>query len=396
MAVRSVQLPIGSIFASRYEIVGELGRGGMSVVFDALDRERRQAVALKVLSPDIGLLPEMARRFACEIPAAARIRQPNVCHIYAWGQHGPLRYIAMERVSGHDLGHVLARDGAFPARAAFDLALQIARGVQALHGHGILHRDIKPRNVMCASDGRARLMDFDIAKHCADGAITHNDAGFGTPEYASPEQALGHAVDFRSDLYSLGVVIFEIFAGVVPFRGPSAAETTRLHRHAPPPLDGPDAPPLPATLVPILRRALAKRPHDRYKNVKGLAEALRLARAATPRDVPGAVRRPSARRVSPTSPTLTRALPALLSALNERDETRRPAVARTSRPLDPEGRQAILTLLDTLVPAEEQQHPQVQGVRALIQALGDPRHDVRREASDTLTAMAASSDRPRG
>jgi len=388
---RPVDLAVGSVFASRYEIRGKLGRGGMSVVFDAFDRQRGEAIALKVLSPDLGMLPEMVRRFASEIPAAARIRQANVCHIYGWGQHGNLRYIAMERVTGDDLGRVLARDGAFPTHEAFELALQIARGVQALHTHGILHRDIKPKNVMRGQDGQLRLMDFDIAKHCADGHLTDNESGFGTPEYASPEQASGRPVDFRSDIYSLGVVIFELFTGCVPFRASTSIETVRLHLHVPPPLEGPSAPPLPPGLIPILRRALAKDPDDRYQHVKGLAEALRLALAVTPPDLPGAVRPRSNATVSATAPTLTRALPALLSALNERDKTVLHARKAPPPPLDDDARKAIAALLDNLIPAEEAAHPQVEGVRALIDALGDDDGKVRQQAAQALVKMAPSS-----
>lgn len=125
-----MELQPGTLFAARYEVRRVIGRGGMSVVFEAHDNEREELIALKVLSAELSALPEMERRFASEIPASARIRQANVCHIYDWGQEDGLRYIAMERVPGDDLGRTLLRQGAFPIDVAFDLAIQLARGVQ--------------------------------------------------------------------------------------------------------------------------------------------------------------------------------------------------------------------------------------------------------------------------
>ena len=211
---------------------------------------------------------------------------------------------------------------------------------------------------MYGSDGRVRLMDFDIARQCATGESIDTDAGFGTPEYASPEQALGGAVDFRSDIYSLGIVIFELFAGAVPFRAATSVETVRLHIRAPIPVEGPDAPALPPPLIPILRKALAKEPEQRYKNIRRVVEALRLAQAMTRpgslSSVPPLRRRA---RASPTAPTvqrpgrvpdLSQAVPALLSALNEKDETMRWSRSVAAAPLDASARDAICALLETL------------------------------------------------
>jgi serine/threonine protein kinase len=385
--MQTVDLPPGTLFASRYEVRRVIGRGGMSVVFEAHDNEREELVALKVLAPDLSLLPEMERRFASEIPAAARIRQTNVCHIYDWGLEDGLRYIAMERVPGDDLGRTLLRDGAFPIPLAFDLAIQLARGVQALHAAGILHRDIKPKNVVRGLDGELRIMDFDIAKHCIEGQDLAHEAGFGTPEYASPEQACGGPVDFRSDIYSLGVVIFELFTGRVPFRASTSVETVKLHLHAPVPLEGPDAPPLPRALVPILRRTLAKERDHRYKTVKGLAEALRLARSVTaPDEIPPRPRGDAT--VSSSAPTVARALPALLSALNPKDKTVRWTPKAGPPLLDTKTRLAIAALLDTLKEEEATgAEPRASGIRALLEALGNEDDRVRQDAALALTQM---------
>jgi serine/threonine protein kinase len=291
----------GTVIASRYEIAAPLGRGGMSVVFEAYDRVRKETVALKVLRPELGALPEMERRFACEIPMAARIRQQNVCHVFDCGAEGDLRFIAMERVRGEDLAALLAREGALPRDRAFDVAIQLGHGIQALHVAGIVHRDVKPKNVMCGEDGRVRIMDFDIARQCHS-RDPEDDTVFGTPEYASPEQVCGDAADYRADIYSLGVVTFELFTGRVPFRGITSVETVRLHVTAPPPLEGPGSEGLPLPVVPVLRRTLAKDPGERYTTARAVVEALRLARSMT---LPGGEvpRRSPAPAVSPTSST---------------------------------------------------------------------------------------------
>ena len=391
--VTGLSLAPGTVVASRYEIRGTLGRGGMSVVFEAHDRERDETIALKVLSRELGALPEMKRRFASEIPAAARIRQANVCHIYAWGEDAGLRYIAMEYVHGEDLARVIGRDGAFPTDLAFDLGIQLGRAVQALHAHGILHRDIKPKNVMLGEDGQIRIMDFDIVKHCVDGGPAEPEAGFGTPEYASPEQACGGAVDFRSDIYSVGVVVYELFSGRVPFRASTSVETVRLHVHMPVPLEGPDAPPLPRAVIPVLRKALAKDAAQRYTTIKGFVEALRLARSMTPADkAPEPVRGDA--DASPTAPTVARSLPALLAALNEKDKTVRWSEKSARPPLDTKTRLAIAALLETLSDEEEKdpaQAPRTHGIRALLEALGDEDEEVRRHAVYELKKLAARS-----
>jgi serine/threonine-protein kinase len=396
-------IPAGTLLAGRYEVRLPLGRGGMSIVYDAYDRTRREIIALKIMQPGIGALPEMERRFATEIPMAARIRQANVCRILGCGEDDGLRYIAMEKIEGNDLARVLAGQGAFPAREAFDVAIQISRGVQALHAAGILHRDIKPKNIMYGADGRVRLMDFDIARQCVAGECIESEAGFGTPEYASPEQACGGAVDFRSDIYSLGVVIFEIFAGAVPFRGATSVETVKLHMKAPLPLEGPAAPRLPMAVIPVLRKALAKEPEHRYKNVRGLVAALRLAQSVTsPTGPTEAVR--GRRRASPDSttttgprraidPGLADAVPALLAALNERDKTVRWAEAWRAAPLDTATRAAIGALLETLSVRAGTSTPAApdHAVAGLIETLGHSAANERARAVVALGDAGASA-----
>jgi serine/threonine-protein kinase len=272
----------GAVLASRYQILSPLGKGGMGIVYKAHDRELDEAVALKVLRGDLEAGQEMARRFRSEIKLARKVRHRNVCAIHEFGQEAGLLFIAMELIDGQDLKHVLLRQGPFAPAHAYDLAAQIADGLQAIHDEGIIHRDLKTTNVMVDERGVVRLMDFGIAKQWQ----AHSEAGLtgtgqvvGTPEYMSPEQVQGQSLDFRSDIYSLGIVVFELFTGHVPFRGDTPAATILKHLREPPPLSGPSASALPTDVVPVLRKALAKNPADRFPKAKLMAQALRQAGA---------------------------------------------------------------------------------------------------------------------
>ena len=289
----------GTLFASRYEILASLGQGGMGVVYKARDRELEDVVALKVLRADVAGTPEMERRFRSEIKLARRVSHRNVCRLHDYGSAEGQRYVCMAYVEGVDLKRVLASRGALPPDGAYDVCAQVADGLQAIHDEGIVHRDLKSSNIMIDPRGVARLMDFGIAKSLDPGlahGVTATGVIVGTPEYMSPEQALGGRVDTRSDLYSLGIVIFEAFTGHVPFRGDTPVATILLHVQQPPPLEGPGAAGLPREVVPLLRRALAKSPGGRPAAAREIAEGLRAAWGA--RAGPGAVT-----PVSP--PTLT-------------------------------------------------------------------------------------------
>jgi len=299
----------GTLIASRYRILAPLGRGGMGADYRAHDEVLDEEVALKILRPEVAGTPEMAARFRSEIKLARRVSHWNVCRIHEYGEEGGLQYISMELISGATLKDRL-RSGPLPSDQAFDVAIQIAEGLAAIHKVGIIHRDLKSPNVMIDGEGTAKVMDFGIAKPASvgtDGAST----GYvlGSPEYMSPEQARGRRADFRSDLYSLGIVVFEAFTGRVPFRGATPVETLMMHVEAPPPIDDP-ALALPPALLPVLRSALAKDPAARFPDALSLAAALRAARGGA---VPGA-------NASRTEVVHTRRLPAA-------ERRRRPAVA---------------------------------------------------------------------
>ena len=264
----------GKVLAGRYEILAVLGRGGMGTVYSARDRVIEETVAVKVLRPEIAETPEYRQRLVSEVRLARRVTHPNVCRIHEYGEDGGLRFLVMELVEGRDLRQLLAA-GPLKEETAHAIAVQAAEALHAIHGAGIVHRDLKSANVMVDATGAVKVMDFGIAKPVVDGAPAA-PSGYivGTPEYMSPEQGRGRPVDARSDIYALGIVVFELFTGRVPFRADTPVATLMMHVEAPPPLDDPA---LPADVVTVLRRALAKEPRDRYPTARAMAEALRVA-----------------------------------------------------------------------------------------------------------------------
>ena len=274
----------GAVIAARYEILSPLGRGGMGMVYKAHDRMLDETVAIKVLRSEFVNTPEMGRRFRHEIKLARKVSHRNVCRIHEYGEDGGLRFISMEYLEGTDLKQVMRLAGGLQTDEAFDIAIQVAEGLQAIHDMGVIHRDLKTPNLMRDARGVVRLMDFGIAKGSEEtgtGGLTQTGAVMGTPEYMSPEQCRGEKIDSRSDLYSLGIVDYELFTGQVPFRGDSAVATIFKHIQDPVPLEGDAARRLPPALIPVLRRLLAKDRKERYASAGEVAEALREARAAS-------------------------------------------------------------------------------------------------------------------
>ncbi len=272
----------GSVIAGRYEVLSPLGRGGMGMVYKAHDRMLEETVAIKVLRSEFARTTEMAKRFRHEIKLARRVSHRNVCRIHEYGEDGPLRYISMEYLQGTDLKQELREKGPPPAEEAFDVAIQVAEGLQAIHDVGIIHRDLKTPNLMRDARGVVRLMDFGIAKEGNDtgsGALTSTGQVMGTPEYMSPEQCRGERIDSRSDIYALGIVNYEIFTGQVPFHGDTPVATIFKHIQDPVPLSGGAAIRIPPSAVPILLKALAKDRNGRFESAALMAAALRQARA---------------------------------------------------------------------------------------------------------------------
>jgi serine/threonine protein kinase len=277
----------GYVIADRYEVLSPLGKGGMGMVYKAHDRMLDETVAIKVLRGEFANTPEMAKRFRHEIKLARKVSHRNVCRIHEYGEDQGIRYISMEFVEGTDLKQ-LARDrgGWLAADEGFDLAIQSADGLQAIHDVGIVHRDLKTANIMCDARGLIRLMDFGIAKieggdRSSGAGLTTTGQIMGTPEYMSPEQCLGDKIDHRSDVYALGIVIYELFTGAVPFRGDTPVATLFKHIQDPVPFEGTWAARIPIAVVPVLRKALAKNRADRFASSAAMAEDLRRAQRQT-------------------------------------------------------------------------------------------------------------------
>jgi predicted Ser/Thr protein kinase len=275
-----LRLRTGAVFASRYEILGSLGRGGMGMVYRARDLELGETVAIKVLRPDVARQSvRVEKRFRSEIRLARRVRHRNVCSVYGDGVDGGLLYICMELVEGENLARRIRRSGALPPEEAWDVVRQVADGLRAIHQAGIVHRDLKTGNLMVDAEGVVRVMDFGIAKHhvagLEAGTVTVTSALVGTPEYMSPEQLRGEPVDFRSDLYAFGVVIYELFTGTLPFRGPTPVATILRQLQEPPNLERARLPP---SLRPVLARILAKAPAERPAGAAEMRQELHRVR----------------------------------------------------------------------------------------------------------------------
>jgi eukaryotic-like serine/threonine-protein kinase len=273
----------GSVLAQRYEIRRLVGHGGMGRVYEAHDRVLEERVAIKVLRPQFAREPDMARRFLSEVRLARRITHPNVCRLHEYGESDGIRYLCMELVDGTNLKDVL-KQRRLPEREAYDLATAAAEGLAAVHAQDVIHRDFKTANIMLDTRGQVKVMDFGIAKELGSESTGISMAGqvLGTPEYMSPEHAQGGRLDFRSDIYALGCVVFEIFTGRTIFSGGNPIETLRRHLYEPLALGEEAAPSLPEALRPVLERALAKSSEDRQGSVREFIDDLTSARDGSP------------------------------------------------------------------------------------------------------------------
>jgi serine/threonine protein kinase len=209
----------GGTFADRYEIIEEVGKGGMGRVYKVFDRKIKENIALKLLKPEIAADLRTIERFRNELKFARKISHPHVCRMYDLGEIGQMHYITMEYVTGEDLKSFIRRAGHLTEPKALAIAEQITEGLAEAHRLGVIHRDLKPQNVMIDRDGNAKVMDFGIARSLHAAGFTGSGIMVGTPEYMSPEQAEASGVDQRSDIYSLGIIIYEMVTGKVPFSG---------------------------------------------------------------------------------------------------------------------------------------------------------------------------------
>jgi eukaryotic-like serine/threonine-protein kinase len=297
----------GTLLAGRYEIQALLGAGALGRVYRALDRTLNEAVAVKVLHPETTRSAEITRRFRNEIKLARRVRHVNVCAIHEYGEEGPLQYVAMELVDGADLQRVLRERGPLPPAEVLEVALQVVRGLAAIHDAGVIHRDLKTSNIVRDRSGAVRLLDFGIAKRRTPTgtlALTNVERVVGTPEYMSPEQIRGDELDPRSDIYSFGVVLFELSTGTLPFEGKTPLDTMLRQVNEPPPLYGDRAARIPPALVPLLRRVLSKDPAGRPASARELEAELLFAAVPDASAEPAAATDAPPEPPSPTPPPL--------------------------------------------------------------------------------------------
>jgi len=267
-------IEVGSVVGNRFEILQLLGEGGMGAVYKAHDRELEKHVALKLIRAELARNPEILQRFKQEIILARQVTHRNVIRIFDIGQADGHKYITMEYLEGRDLRAVLREKGKLSPEEAAKIVLQICRALEAAHGEGVIHRDLKPQNIMLDANGRAYVMDFGIARSAYLPGMTQTGALVGTPEYMSPEQAKGEKLDERSDLFSLGVILYELLIGSSPYHSdtPLATLWRRLQEKAKP-LSEVD-PTIPKPLSDIVARALEIEPGNRFANASEFAQNL--------------------------------------------------------------------------------------------------------------------------
>ena len=267
----------GELFAGRFELIEELGAGGMGIVYRAYDKEVGEEIALKVLHPDIALDEKTVDRFRNEIKLARRITHKNVCRMHELHQDGKELFITMEYVPGQDLKGLIKETGALAAGRAISIAKQVCEGLAEAHDLGVIHRDLKPRTSWWIKKGTPRSWTSGSPAPCARPGMTAEGMIIGTPEYMAPEQVEGQEADQRTDIYALGAIIFEMVTGRVPFEGDSPLSVAYKHKNEPP------IPPrklnaqVPEPLNGLILRCLEKEKDNRYQTAdEVLADLVRI------------------------------------------------------------------------------------------------------------------------
>ncbi|HEY1514414.1 MAG TPA: protein kinase [Gaiellaceae bacterium] len=266
---------VGDVLADRYELEELVGTGGMSSVFRAHDRLLDRKVALKILHQQYSGDDDYVERFKREARSVAALSHPNVVTVIDRGEHEDRQFIVFEYVEGENLKRLIERRGPAPVPNALELAIQIARGLAFAHQQGLIHRDVKPQNVLLNGDGRAKVTDFGIARSLnVQHGMTQTGTVLGTSDYIAPEQAQGQRVDEHTDVYSLGVVVYELLTGEVPFPGENFVAVAMRHINEDPPSVREKRPDVPVRVDEAVRRAMAKRPEDRFPTMDAFCAEL--------------------------------------------------------------------------------------------------------------------------
>ena len=269
-----LSLQPGVLFGERYEILGVLGQGGMGAVYKARDRELDRLIALKVIRPELATDPAILQRFKQELILSRNITHKNVVRIFDLGEAEGIRFISMEYVDGEDLRTILRRQGKFAPAEAIAVVEQVCRALDSAHSEGVIHRDLKPQNIMRDQHGRIVVMDFGLARSLGESGLTQTGALVGTLEYMSPEQAMGSTLDQRSDIFSVGLIFFELLTGKAPYHADTAIASlmkrTREEAQSASDIDAS----VPKSLSAIVSRCLEREPANRYHSAVELLQQL--------------------------------------------------------------------------------------------------------------------------
>ncbi|MGH8774237.1 MAG: protein kinase domain-containing protein, partial [Jiangellaceae bacterium] len=288
------EAPVGRMVDGRYRVDATLARGGMATVYRALDTRLDRVVALKVMHPELAVDDEFVERFIGEARSAARLSHPAVVAVFDQGEDAGSVFLAMEYVEGRTLRRVLRDRGRLSPEHALKLVEPVLAALDAAHTAGIVHRDVKPENVLVGDDGRVKVADFGLARALSDASTATRGLLLGTVNYISPEQALGEAATPRSDVYSAGVMLYELLTGAPPHTGPTDFVIVRSHIDEDVPAPSETEPAVPGPVDELVRRSTTRDPEQRYADAGAFLAAVRGTRAALDSAVPGLEPRESA------------------------------------------------------------------------------------------------------
>lgn len=272
-------MPGETLLNQRYELVAQQGSGGMSVIYKSRDRMLGRMVAIKILRPSLTQDPAFLEKFQQEARSVAMMSHPNIVTVHDVGSDGHTHYIVMEMIEGHDLKKIIRARGALPLDRALDYGVQICAGLGFAHRSQLVHADVKPQNILINRDGIIKVTDFGIAQAFTDTMPqTRSEVVWGSPHYFAPEQARGEKPSPASDVYSIGVVMFEMFTGRLPYVGGSQRELALAHIQSEIPQASEINPKLPEEISNVIAKVMSKRPNDRYKHADQLGQILQSAR----------------------------------------------------------------------------------------------------------------------